>query len=151
MKAFSCILLILCCLFLPTGSQGFIFKQERAVIDPKLVGSWEGETIQKDGTLKKWRQIRYAKGRYTIQFNYYASGKRIDGYTATGRWWMHQGRFCEIPDSLSGQHFEYKVTWLSDSCIRMTSVKRNPNGDEYEGYTFTECQVDSNLSDWSMK
>jgi hypothetical protein len=143
MKSILTLSLFISSLLAPTSSQALVFGGNSHKTDPKLVGIWEGETIQEDGTIKKWRQERKSNGRYVIQFRYYEGEELVDAYVSQGKWWMSEGRFCEIGDELDGQHFEYKVSWTSDTCIKMTSVKRNPDGDEYDGYTFTECRIEN--------
>jgi len=133
--------LLLFSLLAPVSLEALFFTRNPHRIDPKLVGVWGGETVRTDGTIKRWTQERKSNGRYVTQFRFYEGEKLVQSYISEGKWWMHEGRFCEIEDFLEGQHFEYKFEWISDTCVKMISVKRNPNGDEYDGYTFTECKI----------
>ena len=106
----------------------------------KLVGTWEGHTIRQDGNKKEWVQVRYPDGRYEITFKYY-DGLSVSTVTKEeGKWWVKDGRFNEQWLTKGSQPFVYEVEWLDQNCIEMKSIKRDPNGDEYEGYTFSECR-----------
>jgi hypothetical protein len=107
----------------------------------KLVGIWEGETLRKDGTLKKWIQTRTNDGEYRIEFKGYENGAFIGSSVEDGKWWIEDGHFHEINSELFKEPFIYKLTWLDEYCIQMQSISRDAAGDEYEGYTFSECKT----------
>lgn len=106
----------------------------------KLVGTWEGETIRKDGYKKEWVQVRFPDGRYQITFKFYEGDFVSWIESEKGTWWIENGRFCEQFSSYGSTPFVYELEWLDDNCIKMKSIKRDPSGDEYEGYTFSECR-----------
>ncbi|MEM1222135.1 MAG: hypothetical protein AAGH40_05175 [Verrucomicrobiota bacterium] len=58
MKSVPTLTLVFLSLIESQHLEAFFFGGQKGATDPKLVGTWQGETIQKDGTLKKWRQKR---------------------------------------------------------------------------------------------
>ncbi|MEM7791519.1 MAG: hypothetical protein AAF546_08980 [Verrucomicrobiota bacterium] len=113
----------------------------RKHLDPRYVGVWVGDTLREDGQLKKWSQTRFEDGGFETRFEYHLEGKLANTHYRYGEWWVIGDLYHEImqPGEL---RFVYRVEWISEDCLRMTSVERDRRGDEYEGYTFDECRED---------
>lgn len=111
-----------------------------STIDKALIGTWEGGNVMKDGTNKKWKQIRGSDGDYTIFFGY----SEMDGVSyetkESGRWWIEDGHFHEINPSRSSQPDIYEYEFYSKDCIKYNLLSRVESGDVQEGYSFTECR-----------
>lgn len=115
-------------------------EDSNSLLRGKLVGTWEGATIRKDGSKKEWVQVRSPNGKYEITVKYFEGDLVSRTLQEEGTWWIENGRFCEQFASEGSTPFVYELEWLGENCIKMKSIKRDVNGDEYEGYSFSECR-----------
>lgn len=107
----------------------------------KLQGIWEGEIVEKDGTLKKWRQIRNSEGEFITFFGYkYPSGE-VNEFIDTGKWWDENERFHEINPKKAEKPDIYTYEFYKSDCVRFVQVSRGGKEPGSEPYTFTECKV----------
>ena len=108
----------------------------------KLLGIWEGEYTEKDGTLKKWRQIRNSEGEYTTFFGYKHLNGEVNEFIDTGKWWDENERFHEINPKAAEKPDIYTYEFYKPDCVRFVQVSRGGEEPGPEPYTFTECKVE---------
>ena len=106
----------------------------------KLLGIWEGQIIEADGTIKKWRQIRTRDGEYVTFFGYKYGDGEIKEFIDIGKWWDEKGHFHEINPKEGEKPYIYSYEFYKPDCIRF--VQTSKAGEEPGPYTFTECKVE---------
>ena len=111
-----------------------------STLDDTLIGAWVGGHLQKDGTNKRWRQIRNSDGSYVIFFGYSNENNASYETSESGRWWIKNGKYHEINPSRMSKPDIYRYELYNDKCLKFTQLSRDDSGDEYEGYSFTECR-----------
>ena len=108
----------------------------------KLQGIWEGETVEKDGTIKKWRQIRNIDGEYVTFFGYKYPNGEIKEFIDSGKWWDEKERFHEINPKEGEKPYIYSYQFYKPDCIRFVQTSKAGEEPGPEPYTFTECKVE---------
>ena len=111
-----------------------------------MTGTWQGGHLMKDGTQKSWQQIRNNDGSYSLYFNYIQTNGETFQATETGKWWIENGLFHEISPSRSKQPDIYQYEFYNNNtCLKFDQISRDPSGDEYDGYSFTECRFKDDI------
>ncbi len=124
------------------GCEALIKANQRPHIDVKLIGIWEGEYIEKNGTLKKWVQTRKADGSYQINFSFTEIDGTINSFSESGKWWIKDGLFHELEPSWMKEADIYQYQFKSQDCIHFELVSGNDlTKDIDDDYTFSECLV----------
>lgn len=121
------------------GCEAIISQSQRPFIDVKLIGVWEGEYIEKTGTIKKWMQIRKADGSYKIDFSFQEIDGSVNQFSESGKWWVQDGLFHELAPSWMKEADIYQYQFKKRDCVSFVLVSGNESTEEVDGYEFTEC------------
>ena len=108
-----------------------------------LEGSWVGEYLEKDGTLKRWKQIRRHDGEYVTFFGYKRTNGQIDEFVDSGKWWVEGDLFHEINPKTAAKPFVYRIKFYKSDCIRFEQVSAGDSEKNSDPYIFTECKIDN--------
>ncbi|SFK28054.1 hypothetical protein SAMN05216302_100377 [Nitrosomonas aestuarii] len=112
-------------------------------IDNKLVGVWEGEYLEKDGTIKKWMQTRKEDGTYRIEFRLVEVDGTVNRFSELGLWWIKDGLFHELVPSSMEHPDSYQYHFKDDNCIEFLLVDSLESIDDIGKYYFVECRSDT--------
>lgn len=107
----------------------------------KLLGIWEGEIIEQDGTIKRWRQIRTLDGKYVTFFGYKNTEGEINEFTDNGKWWDEEARFHEVGLEEEVKPYIYSYEFYKTDCVRFVQTSKAGEEPGPTPYTFTECKV----------
>ncbi len=121
------------------GCEGLIKANQRSFIDVKLIGVWEGEYIEKTGTIRKWMQIRKADGSYQIDFSFKEVDGSVNHFSESGKWWIQDGLFHELTPSWMKEADIYQYDFKKKDCVSFTFVSGNESTEDIGDYEFTEC------------
>ncbi len=121
------------------GCEAIINQSQRPFIDVKLIGVWEGEYIEKTGTIRKWVQIRKADGSYKIDFSFQEINGDVSQFTESGKWWVQDGLFHELAPSWMEEADIYQYQFKKRDCVSFALVSGNESTEAIDDYEFTEC------------
>ncbi len=124
------------CEAVPTASQ-------RGKVDDKLIGAWEGEYLEKDGTLKKWTQTRKEDGTYRIEFRFVEPDGTVNRFSELGLWWIKDGLFHELVPSWMKHPDSYQYHFKDNNCIEFLLVDSRESIEDIGKYYFVECLSDT--------
>lgn len=87
-------------------------------IDPKLVGSWNGEEDDQQiaGMHKSWIMHRFDDGKFLLLFVAVENGEATT-YTEKGQWWVENGKFYEL-HKVDGKTDVYTYEVLDNTHIK---------------------------------
>lgn len=106
-------------------------------IQDMFVGTWEGEHMDRGGTLlRTWIQNRSENGTYAIVF-FHHTEKGISKSTQEGKWWVEGNRFYEIAPDFMEEPDVYQFEILSENEIRFRSIVKD--------YAFIDRRTESCL------
>lgn len=117
-----------------------------ASVDVRMLGVWQGEYREKDGSLKSWVQIRREDGSYRIEFRFSEPDGTLHHLAEEGKWWIEDGLFYERVLSWMAQPDVYRYRFKDDGCIDFLLVESHVSADEVGHYRFVECLSDSQPS-----
>ena len=120
------------------GCEAITNANQRPYIDVKLIGVWEGEYIEKRGTIKKWKQVRKADGTYKIDFSYTEVDGAVNNFSEIGKWWIKDGLFHELAPSWMEEPDIYQYQFKKN-CVSFVLVSGNESTVVEEDYAFSEC------------
>jgi hypothetical protein len=108
-------------------------------VDVRLIGTWQGEYDEKDGSLKSWVQTRSENGTYQIEFHFAETDGTVDRLAEEGKWWIENGLFYEIALSWMTQPDVYQYRFLDNGCIEFLLVESYESAEDVGHYRFVEC------------
>jgi hypothetical protein len=121
------------------GCAAITNPDQRLFIDVKLIGVWEGEYIEKTGTIRKWMQVRKADGSYKIDFSFQEVDGTVNQFSESGKWWIKDGLFHELAPSWMKESDIYQYHFKQKDCVSFVLVSGNESTEEIDDYEFTEC------------
>ncbi len=121
------------------GCEGLTKADQRSFIDVKLIGVWEGEHIEKTGTIRKWKQIRKADGSYQIDFSFKEIDGTVNQFSESGKWWVQDGLFHELAPSWMEEADIYQYDFKKKDCVSFVLISGNESTEAIGDYEFTEC------------
>lgn len=133
------LILAVLCLAVLSGCETVSEDHRQSSIDDRLIGSWEGEYTEKDGSVKSWIQTRKADGRYSIEFKFLELDGTINRLTEDGKWWIKDGLFHEITSARMERPDSYQYHFKGDRCIEFLLVDSYESIEEIGQYRFVEC------------
>jgi hypothetical protein len=110
----------------------------------KLQGIWEGETVEQDGSIKRWRQIRTLDGKYVTFFGIKNKEGEIKEFIDNGKWWDEEAHFHELGLGLEEEvkPYIYSYEFYKTDCVRFVQTSKAGEEPGAIPYTFTECKVE---------
>jgi len=121
-------------------------NSRRLSIDIRMIGNWQGEYIEKDGSLKSWGQIRNEDGSYRIEFRFVELDGTVYRLEETGKWWVEKNLFHEIAPSQMQQPDVYQYHFKGNGCIEFLLVESHESPEDIGHYRFVECLSDDQPS-----
>ena len=121
------------------GCEAITKANQKPFIDIKLIGVWEGEYIERNGTIRKWMQVRKADGTYKIDFSFKDVDGTVNQFSESGKWWVQDGLFHELAPSWMKEADIYQYHFKKRDCVSFVLVSGNEATEEIEDYEFTEC------------
>jgi hypothetical protein len=110
--------------------------------DVRLIGTWQGEYDEKDGSLKSWVQTRSENGTYQIEFRFVETDGAVHRLVEEGKWWIERDLFYEIAPSWMTQPDAYQYRFQEDGCIEFLLVASHESAEDVGHYRFVECLAD---------
>jgi len=116
---------------------------ERGIIDPELVGTWEGSSSvgERSGEVREWIQIRKRDGTVISHFTVKKGEEIVDSYTTSGWWWATDGKFSETFSESKKEPDIYRYEFTSPDSLRFTLLSNEGQDSGFEPYTFTETRA----------
>ncbi|SET02366.1 hypothetical protein SAMN05216326_10988 [Nitrosomonas marina] len=114
-------------------------KYQQSHTDNRLVGTWTGEYVEQDGSVRSWTQTRKVDGTYSIEFLFMEPDGTIERQTETGRWWTQDELFHEITPPGMKQPDSYQYRFKDNRCIEFLLVASDDASEEIGQYRFVEC------------
>jgi len=111
-------------------------------VDVRLIGTWQGEYDEKDGSLKSWVQTRSENGTYQIEFRFVETDGTVHRLAEEGKWWIESGLFYEIAPSWMTQPDAYQYRFQDNGCIEFLLVESYESTEDAGHYRFVECLAD---------
>lgn len=111
-----------------------------------MIGNWQGEYTEKDGSLKSWVQTRNGDGSYRIEFRFVELDGTVYRLEETGKWWVKKNLFHEIATSQMQQPDVYQYRFQDNGCIEFLLVESNESPEDIGHYRFVECLSDDQPS-----
>jgi len=127
-------------LLLLVGCASFSNKKHSPI--SKLQGIWEGEIIEQNGTIKRWRQIRTLDGKYVTFFGYKDTKGEIKEFIDNGKWWDEEAHFHEVSLEEEAKPYVYSYEFYKTDCVRYVQTSKAGEEPGETPYTFTECKVE---------
>lgn len=108
-------------------------------VDVRLIGTWQGEYDEEDGSLKSWVQTRSENGTYQIEFHFAEADGAVHRLAEEGKWWIESGLFYEIAPSWMTQPDAYQYRFQDNGCIEFLLVASHESAEDVGRYRFVEC------------
>lgn len=115
-------------------------------VDVRLIGTWQGEYDEEDGSLKSWVQTRSEDGTYHMEFRFVETDGVVHRLAEEGKWWIESDLFYEIAPSWMTQPDVYQYRFQEDGCIEFLLVASHESAEDVDRYRFVECLADQQPS-----